>query len=800
MRRLLLTVMLLTACALVGAASAAEPGDSAQGQPPANVWMPLGDGSFCRDKAKGERHSQHGMTLLWIDSLDSAVIPTPPSKTEGFWKLPIESPEWAPVAGSFPAGWALDYVYSHTPKGFCWLPGIKKVLCVMRHQDYTKGPAAGWLVDPATGAWEPLQDPVSMSDKSSDFGVMSCRDGERLPRWGAVAYDALNKEAVHFGGGGVWGRVGREKEKVKPGDWIFDEAARRIRRLTADDAGKVAEARKWYPGHAGTWLFSEAEKKWRPTEQPMGAQPSGRAMPGMVYDSDEKKIVLFGGDDLARCLADTWVYDCAKRTWSEVAAKVAPPARANHAMVYIPEQKAVLMAGGYGGGWTPMKDVWVFRTSTGEWTQLNLPVPDGFGPASATYDGKRRQAIVAFSGSSNPGGRNMPLYTLRLDLAAAPKAPPAPADPARAWHCKVWNYLGWGSLLPGEWEAGANRPGDPAAGRAELAALPANTWVKRQPPVNVPGRGWGSYVYDMKTHKGFAWGGGHSAYPGAEISEYDLLTNRWRGMAEPTNYNPVWLHGMVGGPPGVSFGGWSLLPSHARKSYGMDPLSDSVVTYAGDVYSIKHHSVITHIGPFPLDWGGPSYQVAYATAKHGLYAFACTRSSKARSVVARANVAAGTWDVVAEGTMGGHDEHDFLVWDSKRDRLLYFKSKEADVWAFDFATKQWVKEEPAGKKPPKALGDATYIPEMDAVFMAFTEAPGAPEKLWFYRCDERKWYSAPSAGDYKGGNASGRDSSPIYDPELKIIVRMHLDGDYGRWTGVTVMRLDPAGLKLAPVE
>jgi hypothetical protein len=84
--------------------------------------------------------------------------------------------------------------------------------------------------------------------------------------------------------------------------------------------------------------------------------------------------------------------------------------------------------------------------------------------------------------------------------------------------------------------------------------------------------------------------------------------------------------------------------------------------------------------------------------------------------------------------------------------------------------------------------------------MAFTDAPGTPEKLWFYRCDERKWYSAPSTGDYKGGNASGRDSSPIYDPELKMVVRMHLDGDYGRWTGVTVMRLDPASLKLTPAE
>ena len=55
-------------------------------------------------------------------------------------------------------------------------------------------------------------------------------------------------------------------------------------------------------------------------------------------------------------------------------------------------------------------------------------------------------------------------------------------------------------------------------------------------------------------------------------------------MADPTTYNPIWLHGMVGGPPGVCFGGWSLLPSHARKSYGVDPLSDTVVNFVGDVF------------------------------------------------------------------------------------------------------------------------------------------------------------------------------------------------------------------------
>jgi Galactose oxidase, central domain len=773
------------------------------GEIPVNKWTPLGDGVFVRDKTKGPRRNPFGRALLWINSLDSVVLPLPPSRTEGFWKLPLGKPNWIPAPGGFPKGWRLDGVYSHSPKSFVYLPGIKRVLCVMKSQEYTKGPAAGWLLDPANGSWEPLQEAVSLSDKPADFGTAAGRDGERIPRWGAVCYDAHNKEAVHFGGGGTWGRVGKSKQKVKPGDWIFDQTARRIRRLLPEEKG-LTEARKWYPGHCGTWLFSEAQKKWRPTKQPLHKQPSGRILPGMAYDAAEKKIVLFGGDDLARCLGDTWVYDCVKRTWSQVTTGQAPSARANHAMVYVPDQKAILLTGGYGGGWVPLKDTWAFRTATGKWTKLGLKVPDGFGMAAGDYDSRNKRVIVAFSASSNPGRRNMPLYSLRLDMATAPRVAPQRTDPMKDWHCKVRKFMGVGSMLPDEWGRGINKPGDPARGRRELAALPANTWVKRKPPINVPGRGWGSYVYDVKSHKGFAWGGGHSAYPGADISSYDLLTNRWSGMAQPTNYNPIWLHGMVGGPPGVSFAGWSLLPSHARKSYGVDPLSGSVITYAGDVYSIKHRSVISHMAPFPVRFGRNEKQGAYVTTSHGLYAFAHAWSGA--GALCRANVAKGTWEVISKlgrkvENRPWHEEHSFLCWDSKRDRLLYFGRKGAVLWTFDFKSKKWATEKPAGKSPAKALGDATYIPEMDAVLMIFSEAPKRPEKLWFYRCAERKWYTAPYVGDVpKYVNAAGRDWSPIYDPKLKLVVRLHPDGNYGRWTGVTVMRLEPGSLKLTSLH
>ena len=131
--------------------------------------------------------------------------------------------------------------------------------------------------------------------------------------------------------------------------------------------------------------------------------------------------------------------------------------------------------------------------------------------------------------------------------------------------------------------------------------------------------------------------------------------------------------------------------------------------------------------------------------------------------------------------------------------MLYFKHKGADVWAFDFKTKTWAKEEAAGKEPSLVLGDATYIPEMDAVLTMFADEPKGPEKLFFYKCAERKWYTAPSTGDpFKGANTA-KDYSPTYDPELGIVVRITQAG-FAQYVNVHVLRLDPGTLKLTPVD
>ncbi|MCW8130813.1 MAG: hypothetical protein KIS92_10720 [Planctomycetota bacterium] len=770
---------------------------AAESAPAPNTWTPLGDGTY--PPPKGSWPALTGPGFLWLADRDCGVVAPILTETEGregpgLRKISFESPKWEFVQGKTPS--APDLFDS--PRGYVYLPGLKKILFLKQEWYWSskRQPTAGWLVDPETAAWEPLLSPLNMSEVFEDYnpaashaginvpvGESVNKDGKRLPVWGALCYDPLNKEAVSFGGAGTWGRVSKTPETVAPGDWFYDEPAKRVRRLLPGE--KPVTARRWFPSNCGTWLFSEADKQWKPVEQPLGQQPPTRILPGMAFDAGEKKIVMFGGDDLQKCYNDTWVYDCAKRSWSQVKTPVAPCARAGHALIYVPDQKVVLLAGGYAGGWAPLNDVWVFQTAAGTWTKLGLTLPTPAGHASGAYDPKRGLVVMAaFPQTRN--NKSMPVLTLKLDLATAPKAAPdAPAEARAAYHCAGKN---WGGRMPSECLTGDLAPGDPKAGLAAVAAQPANTWVLRKPPYVPPGRDWGSNVYDVRTHRAYAWGGGHSHYPGADVIEYGVDIDRWVGMADAANYNPVWLHGMVSGPPGISPGGWSLLPTHSRKSYGIDPTANALITYMGDVYDLKHRMFMTNIGITPGNFGVSS-QISFVSTPHGLYAYST-------DMLIKANVPAGKWDVFAKGGPK-HDEHGHLCHDSKRNRLVYFTRDTLKVWVFDFATKQWSEDPVAGKAPAKACGDSTYIPELDAALLVLAEAKDGPEKLYFYKLAEHKWYSAPSEGDkFQFPNHEGRDYSPIYDPELKAVVRIK---NRNRME-VAILRLDPATLKLTPLE
>ncbi len=777
-------------------ASAVGGENGGAGSLPVNKWTVLSEG--------GPR-SAHGRMTWLPDAKRALVWPNwHPRAGKGNQQKTAQLHLFDPAAGAWtikpstmlkdgqpaPQSVACPYVY---------LPGLKKVL-FLAPPWYSRIPAGSWLVDPTTGKWEAIAKGLVMGGTPKECGVPPAVGCYVVPAWGTLCYDAHNGEAVSLGGGGVWGRIDVSKEKVEPGDWILDEKTGRVRLLVPAEEGKVTEARRFYPGHVGSWTFSEKTGKWTATAQPLSAQPSGRVLPGMAYDAEAKKIVAFGGDDLTRCLGDTWIYDCATKKWSEVKPKNPPSARAGHAMVYVPDQKTVLMAGGYGTAWLPQSDTWAYDVEKNEWTQLNIKLPSPAFYCSAVYAPELKGVLLRLS-SDRKGRSGQKTCGLRLNLGSAGRAGTGKTQEVK-YHCMDKEER---QPSPEEYDSPANRGTDPAAGRAALAALPVNTWTERKTPLGSAERRWGFYgAYDIRTHKAYAWGGGHGGYQGADVTEYDLLANRWIGMIDPPAFKHPWRHKNSGdSPPGLTYGGCILIQSHGRKSHGVDPLSNNVITSHGDVYSIADRRFVGFIGRCPGRWGLGD-QVGYVTAPHGLYAFTA-RGGKGNNAPAiyRADVAAGRWDLVAADPGGpkDHSEANPMAYDSKRDAILYFRARKGlEVWSLDFKTKKWTKHALAGKLPPAIAGDPAYVPDLDAAVFLCTQAKGrdAPPVLYLYNVGERKWYTAPFKGD-KPASTYWLNNSMAWDPELKLLVHLSSNGHSNHWIKVLVMRPDFRTLKLSPV-
>jgi hypothetical protein len=156
---------------------------------------------------------------------------------------------------------------------------------------------------------------------------------------------------------------------------------------------------KWYDE---TWSYDPAANAWT-NLKPAGEVPKGRNDAGMVYDPTSGKIILFGGvDGDFNCLDDTWSYDPAANTWTKLAATgSAPSPRSGLGMAYDPHSKTIVLFGGIDSQFVCYNDTWAFDAAGGTWTQL-MPVgnsPMARGRSALVYDANLDK-MVLFGGAT----------------------------------------------------------------------------------------------------------------------------------------------------------------------------------------------------------------------------------------------------------------------------------------------------------------------------------------------------------------------------------------------------------------
>ena len=151
--------------------------------------------------------------------------------------------------------------------------------------------------------------------------------------------------------------------------------------------------------------------------------PTGRGEHGAVYEHCHDRIVLFGGNDYQpeECAdfgpkqfsGETWIYSLEHENWVRITSSEAPSPRGRHDMVFDSRQKRVLLFGGRyraldAAGQAPYElfnDLWAFDVNEDQWTELQTSgeKPSPRTNSAMVYDEVTNQILV-FGGSTSTSG------------------------------------------------------------------------------------------------------------------------------------------------------------------------------------------------------------------------------------------------------------------------------------------------------------------------------------------------------------------------------------------------------------
>jgi hypothetical protein len=265
-----------------------------------------------------------------------------------------------------------------------------------------------------------------------------------------------------------------------------------------------------------TWSYNVNTNTW--TNMKPSFSPRQRSGASMVYDSQNKLMILFGGwTDIGGRSNDTWSYDLSSNTWTNLQSKKAPNLRYRQGMTYDQENGLVVL---FGGG-TPdaAKDTWTYDPNANAWSKITPAVsPPPIKTPAMVYDSAMG---LSFMWSGLASDTNMWSFNASSGswLKTGPLSPSPMTSPAMVFDDK--NNV---SILVG----GGNEKGE--ATTWSYNTLTGN-WTDMTPAVSPPARTYHSMAFDTNHGVAILFGGLYGNYL-SDTWTYDFKANTW------TNMNP----------------------------------------------------------------------------------------------------------------------------------------------------------------------------------------------------------------------------------------------------------------------
>lgn len=158
---------------------------------------------------------------------------------------------------------------------------------------------------------------------------------------------------------------------------------------------------------ADTWSYNSHTSRWTHSGQAMD-HPAARLYPSMAYDPVTRTVILFGGWTGTDAFSDTWSYDTRTGRWTRVSTIGMPHARWGSALIYDPVTGKIILFGGLFGSYDGkhrLNDTWAYDPAKKTWTNLKPTgaVPPARAYAAAAYDHSAGK-LVLFGGFAGPLG------------------------------------------------------------------------------------------------------------------------------------------------------------------------------------------------------------------------------------------------------------------------------------------------------------------------------------------------------------------------------------------------------------
>ena len=332
--------------------------------------------------------------------------------------------------------------------------------------------------------------------------------------------------------------------------------------------------------HAASEAAITGEVRWTLLSPP-GTLPVARYAQEMVQDPTSGRLVMFGGAAGTTHFNDTWAYDSAANTWTELKPSgTQPPARGACTMAYDPGTHRLIMFGGYDGTTPYLNDTWAYDPAANAWTELS---PSGTVPVARTgpvmaYDPSSRRMIM-FGGSCgeaenlNDTWAYDPAANTWTQLKPSGKLPPARVLPAMAYDPAGQRMVMFGGTSS---DVFGTQPSDTGYFNDTWAYdSAANTWSELKPAGGLPpARCYHQLVYDPSHGLLIMFGGGDGTDYFNDTWAYHPATNTW------TKFSALYVYGVAPAPRAGS----SLVydPSGARLIMFGGAGSDG---YFNDIYA-----------------------------------------------------------------------------------------------------------------------------------------------------------------------------------------------------------------------